>query len=194
MIIASQKDKERVIDILHSAFEPIKKDNAINFVVKQDHKRSERIRLLMEYIVEDCFDFGEILLSDKKNACILIKYPHKEKITLQVLKRHLKLAFYCIGIKKLFKVLNRQATLKRHHVKEPHIHPVIMGATNEVKGMGFGVPAIKQLFEERAEANKLPVIIETTTEQNAKMYQRFGFKIFKEIQTRKFPIYFLRIN
>ena len=84
MIKAGKQDRDHVVEILHSAFEPITEDNSINFIAKQDHKRSERIKILMEFLVDDCLDFGEVLLSDKRNACILVKYPHTAKTTLAV--------------------------------------------------------------------------------------------------------------
>ena len=194
MLKATLADRDLVINILHSAFEPIMDDNSINFIVKQDAKRSERVKYLMEFLVDDCYDFGEILLSDKKNACILLKYPHKAKTTFAVLWRHVKLAFKSVGLSNVPKVLRRQAAIKKHHIKGEYIHPVIMGATSEVRGFGFGARLIKQLFEDRDEKNHLPVIIETTTDENLRMYQRFGFKLIKEVQTKNFPLYFLRLN
>lgn len=193
MIKAGRQDRDHVVGILHSAFEPITDDNSINFIVKQDHKRSERIKFLMEFLVDDCLEFGEVLLSDKRNACILVKYPHTAKTTFSVIKRHIKLAVTCIGLTNVYKVLKRQAVIKKHHTKEAYIHPVIMGATSEVRGFGFGARLIKQLLEDR-ENNTLPVIIETTTNENLRMYQRFGFKLIKEVQTKDFPLYFLRLN
>lgn len=194
MIRASKEDRDHVVGILHSAFEAIHDNNSINFIVKQDEKRSERIKALMEFLVDDSFDFGEVLLSDKRNACILLKYPHTAKTTFAVMWRHVKLAIKCIGLTNVPKVLKRQAAIKKHHVKEAYIHPVIMGATSEVRGFGYGARLIKQLFEDREEETVLPVIIETTTDENLKMYQRFGFKLFKEVQTKDFPLYFLRLN
>lgn len=194
MIIAKKQDRDHIVNILHSAFEPIKDDNSINFIVKQDHKRSDRVKYLMEFLVDDCFDFGEIILSDQRNACILLKYPHTAKTTFAVILRHIKLAFKCVGLANVYKVLKRQAIIKKHHdVKEAYINPVIMGATSEVKGFGFGVRLIKRLKEQR-EHTPLPVIFETTTGDNLKMYQRFGFKLTKEVKTKDFPLYFLRLN
>ena len=193
MIRAGKQDRDLVVDILHSAFEPIFDDNSINFIAKQDHKRSERIKVLMEFLVDDCLDFGEVLLSDKRNACILVKYPHTAKTTFTVVLRHVKLAFKCVGLSNVYRVLKRQAIINKHHIKEAYIHPVIMGATSEVRGFGFGARLIKQLLEDR-ENNTLPVIIETTTNENLRMYQRFGFELIKEVQTKDFPLYFLRLN
>jgi len=194
MIKAKNSDKKRIADILHSAFEPITQSNSINFIVKQDHKRSQRIYMLMQYLVDHCMDFGEVLISDNRNACILLKYPHTEKLTLKEAFWQIKLAFKCIGLANVPKVLKRQATLKKHHIKAPYIHPVIMGAYNEVNGLGIGVRLIKQLIDEYGQNNELPVIIETTTDENLRIYKRFGFELIKEIKTEDFPLYFLRMN
>ncbi len=193
MTKASFSDKETVVSILHSAFEPIYDANSINFIVKQDKKRSQRIRVLMEYLFENCLNFGEVLLSDNREACILLKYPHTERLNFNELFWLLKLAFKCVGLFNVPKVLKRQVTLKKHHIKTPYIHPVIMGAKNEVNGLGIGVRLIKQLINQYSQ-NELPVIIETTTDQNLKIYKRFGFSVFKKIQTKDFPLYFLRMN
>lgn len=193
MIFAKSSDRDHIASILHSAFEPIKDANSINFIVKQDSKRSQRLKVLMEFLVDDCLEFGEILMSDKRNACILVKYPHTQRFTFKSMLRHIRLAVKCIGLFSVYRVLKRQAVLKKYHIKEAYIHPVIMGATSDVKGLGFGVRLIKELKHNRAD-NKLPVIIETTTKENLRMYQRFGFVLFKEVQTESFPLYFLRMN
>lgn len=193
MIRATHTDKDHIVSILHSAFEPIKEANSINFIVKQDHKRSQRIRVLMEYLFQNCMRFGEVHISDNKEACILFKYPHTEKLTWNEVFWQIKLAFKCIGLRNVFKVLKRQSILRKHHIKTPYIHPVIMGAKNEVNGLGIGVRLIKQLINEYSQ-NELPVIIETTTDQNLRIYKRFGFNVFKKIQTEDFPLYFLRMN
>ena len=193
MIKATYGDKNYVVDILHSAFEPIKDPNSINFIVKQDENRSERIRILMEYLFEDSMASGEVLLSNNRNACILVKYPHTEKKTWKWLKWQFKLVFQVIGIKNIFKILKRLSRLKKHHIKDPYIHPVIMGAKSEVNGLGIGVRLIRQLIDHYPN-NELPIIIETTTDENLRIYNRFGFEVFKKIETKDFPLYFLRMN
>ncbi len=80
MTKASSKDKDLIVDILVSAFSPYKEENSINLIVKQDKKRIKRMRILMGYLFEKAILFGEIFISDNKNACLLIKYPHKEKL------------------------------------------------------------------------------------------------------------------
>ncbi|WP_408028837.1 GNAT family N-acetyltransferase [Tenacibaculum xiamenense] len=193
MIKATKKDKELIVDILTSAFEPITIPNSINFVVKQDAKRRERLQVLMEYLFNNSLRFGEVFLSDNRKACALIQYPHTKKITLQTVLWDFKLALKCIGLMNVVKVLKRELALKKYHTKEPHIHPMILGTYSDERGKGHGFRLIKNL-QEYYKDSTLPVIIETTTKENLDLYQYFGFEIFKETSELQYPLYFLRKN
>ncbi|CAL2104234.1 GNAT family N-acetyltransferase [Tenacibaculum sp. 190130A14a] len=191
MIKASIKHKELVTDILYSAFVGITIPNSINFVVKQDKHRNKRLRFLMEYLFLKALDFGEVYISNNQNACILLHYPHKEKTTLKTIGRDCKLAFKTIGLIRVYKVLKREYQLKKHHVKEAHIHPLIMGVKKDYQGKGSGVRLIYEVLNEHS-TNKLPCILETTTKSNLKLYKKFGFYIFNETTDLGYPLYFLR--
>ena len=191
MIKANNQDKGLVIAILTSAFESTTTTNSINFVVKQDFKRKERLRVLMEYLFYNSLYFGEVFLSDNKKACVLIQLPDTKKITPRTIFWDLKLVFKCIGIFNVLKVLKREMILKKYHTKETHIHPLILGTFAEERGKGHGVRLIQQLKEYYKE-NTLPIIIETSTKENLKLYHHFGFKIFKENLELAYPLFFLK--
>lgn len=76
MIVATYKDKNLIVDILTKSFEDNK---SVNYILKQDEKRIDRIRKLMEYSFEICNLFGEIFLSDDKKGCVLIMLSDKKK-------------------------------------------------------------------------------------------------------------------
>ncbi len=190
---ANFSQKEIAVKILHSAFEPIKEDNLINELVINDDKRSQRIQVLMEFLVEDCLRSGEVLLSDNNNACILMKYSDANKFDFWKLKWYVKIALKCTGLFKAVNILKRQSSLKKEHINERYIHPVIMGAKSEVNGRGMGMRLIKELISHYSD-NTLPVIIETTTEANKRIYEHFGFRTFQTVKDEDFSIYFLRMN
>lgn len=193
MIKATKEDKDIVVAILTSAFEPITIPNSINFVVKQDHKRKERLQVLMEHLFNNSLCFGEVFLSDNKKACALIQYPHTKKVTLQTILWDINLVFNCIGITNVFKVVKREITLKKYHSKEPHIHPMILGTFSEERGKGHGFRLIKQL-QSYYNAHTLPIIIETTTKENLELYRYFGFEVFKKTTELEYPLYFLKLT
>ncbi len=69
MIRADYKDKELIVDILTNSFNDNK---SVNYIIKQDDKRLQRIRNLMDYSIEVCYEFGDVFLSNDKTGCALI--------------------------------------------------------------------------------------------------------------------------
>lgn len=51
MLRADYNDKDRVVDILVSSFDDNK---SVNYIIKQDTKRTQRIKRLMEYSFDIC--------------------------------------------------------------------------------------------------------------------------------------------
>lgn len=193
MIKANSTDKSTVVDILVSAFAPLHEDNSINLVVKQDKERIERMRILMGYLFERALLFGEVFLSNNHQACLLISYPHKEKTTLETIWWDIKLAIQCIGIERVLKVLKRQLVAKRNYPKEPHIRPMIAGVKENNKGSGTAARLMLEVMAYHKN-NRLPVLIDAASPDNARLYQKLGFRIIKKEESLGFPIYFLRLN
>jgi len=190
---ASYKDKDLVAEILTSAFESSNEASSINLTVKQDERRVDRMKILMEYLFERAILFGEVFISDNEKACLLVKYTHLEKTTLKTIKLDLRLAFKCIGIERVYKVLKRQQIAKRNYPKGKHIRPVILGVKKEMNGKGTAARLLLKLMHHFKD-NKLPVILDAASEKNVNLYQKFGFKIIKKDDSLGFPMWFLRLN
>ncbi|MFK8060669.1 MAG: GNAT family N-acetyltransferase [Polaribacter sp.] len=190
---ASIIDKKLVSEILVSAFLPLKEKNSINLVVKQDKKRIERMQILMEYLFERAIYFGEVYISENNKSCILLKYPEKEKITLKTILLDIKLVVKCIGFERVFGVLKRQRIANKNYPREKHIRPMIMGVKKESKGNGTAARLMIEV-KNKFKNNQLPIIIDTTSVLNVKLYQKLGFVIIKKESSVGFPIYFLRLN
>ncbi len=65
MIRAEYKDRNRIINILAKSFDDNK---SVNYIIKQDKKRVERMKKLMEYSFEVCYLFGDVFLTDDKKG------------------------------------------------------------------------------------------------------------------------------
>lgn len=193
MRLANKKDKQLVTDILVSAFAKIDENNSINFIVKQDSKKLERMHVLMGYLFDRALLFGEVYLSDNEQACVLLKFPHREKTNLKTIFLDINLALKCIGITRVYKVLKRQKIAKRNYPKEKHIRPVILGVKNDNQGKGSAARLMLQVLN-KYKGNTLPVIIDTASIENVELYKKLGFKVFKTEDNLGFPMYFLRMN
>ena len=182
-----------VVDILVEAFEPLDYDNSINFVVKQDDRRMQRMHVLMGYLFDKAMRSGEVFLSDNRASCLLITYPHKDKFSMSKLFSTLQLAFQCIGIERVNKVLKRQEIIQRNYPKGEYIRPMIFAVKNEFKGTVTAAKLIMQVFKD-FKKNELPIIVDTASEEHVRLYQKFGLKVFKKEEGLGFPIYLLRMN
>ena len=193
MIRASKEDKIEVVNILVEAFEPLTGDNSINLVVKQDERRAERMRVLMAYLFDKAMRTGEVFLSDNRASCLLITYAHKDKFSIAKVLSTLRLAFKCIGIERVGKVLRRQKIVQRNYPSGAYIRPMIFAVKNEFKGTVTAAKLIMQVFHDFKD-NELPVIVDTASEDHVKLYQKFGLKIYNQEKELGFPIYLLRMN
>ena len=149
--------------------------------------------VLMDYLFEMAILFGDIYISDNEKACLLLKYPHREKVTLKTIILDIKLSFKCIGIERVFSVLKRQHITNKNAPKENYIKPMIMGAKNEAIGKGTAARLIIELKKD-FKNTKLPIIINAASIKNVQLYQKFGFKLSKTENNLGFPVYYLRMN
>ncbi len=116
MIRAEYKDKERIVDILARSFDDNK---SVNYIVKQDKKRSQKMKKLMEYSFDVCYLFGDIFLSEDKKGCALIVMPDKKKTTFKSILLDAKLVLSVIGVSNIKKAMSRESKINNLHPKEP---------------------------------------------------------------------------
>lgn len=176
MIQASLADKALVIDILSESFDSNK---SINYVVKQDKKRETRIKGLMDYSFNYCYEFGKVWLNDDKTACALILYNDKKKTTLKSILWDIKLALNVITPARVPKVLGRESKIKKFHPNEPFLYLWFIGVRNKDQGKGLGTQLLQEIEAENS--RKRAIYLETSTERNLPFYERFGFQTFNEV-------------
>jgi len=174
---ATSLDKQIIIDILSQSFD---QNQSVNFVVKQDRKRKNRIRLLIEYSFFIGLNFGEVFISDDETTCCILLLPEKKKTTLSSVFWEIKLLFRCIGVNNLIKVLNREKLLKQHHPDSPFIHLWYIGVLPRYQGKNKGSILIEEIITHYKLTNKA-IYLETSTLRNLPFYKRLGFKVINEI-------------
>lgn len=112
MIRAEYSDKNLIVSILVSSFDDNK---SVNYIIRQDSKRVERIKRLMEYSYDVCNLFGNIFLTEDKKGCALLILPDKKKTTINSILLDAKFAFTCLGISNIDKAMKREAKIKQAH-------------------------------------------------------------------------------
>ena len=174
---AEYKDKEQIVDILAASFDDNK---SVNYIVKQDKKRSERMKKLMEYSFDVCNLFGDIFLSEDKKGCALIVMPDKKKTTLKSILLDAKLATTVIGLSNIKKAMNRESKINKLHPKKPFYYLWFIGVEPTEQNKGIGTKVLIDVINE-AKMKGRPIYLETSTLKNIPWYEKFGFTVYNKL-------------
>lgn len=184
---AAYSDKNMIIEILSKSFDT---NQSVNYIVKRDDKRQERIRSLMDYSFEMCYLFGEVYLSDDDKACALVLYPDKKKTTLKSILLDAGLLLNCIGISNTHKAMDRESKIKKLQPQETMYYLWFIGVDPKFQGSGVGSDLMNSLIDD-SEKQQRPIFLETSTLRNLPWYKKFGFEIYNELEL-SYKLYFLK--
>jgi ribosomal protein S18 acetylase RimI-like enzyme len=183
---AKADDKAWVVNLLSQAFQ---ENQSVNYIVRQDDNRERRIAILMEYSFDMCLMFGEVWLSDDRQACALVLFPDKKKTTFNTIYLDIKLVIKSIGITGISKALRRESNIKSKQPKVRMYYLWFIGVNPSSQKKGIGSKLLDEVINQ-AEQEGRPVFLETSTLINLPWYERFGFKIYDKLEL-SYTLYFL---
>jgi len=187
MIKATSQDKSLVVRLLAESFQ---ENKSVNYIVRQDDGKFNRIRALMDYSFEMCFQFGEVWLSEDDKACALILFPHQKRTSIRSIWLDIKLVFSAIGLSGLSKALDREGKIKAKQPKIDMAYLWFIGVDPVFHHEGIGSKLIKEIISE-SDAKQLPVYLETSTVKNLPWYKALGFQIYNQLELN-YTLFFLK--
>jgi len=187
IIKASRSDKDKVVELLRLSF---KENLSVHFLVGSKPGRDRRLRRLMGYAFEMCFRYGEVWMSEQKEACALVLYPHFKGFSLYAICLDLYLVFGVIGLKNLGKVMRREKLIHAQHPKSPFCYLWFIGVNPWAQSRGIGSMMLEEIAAD-AEIAGMPVYLETSALNNVAWYEKRGFRLFHE-QYLGYRLYFLK--
>ena len=176
MLKARYEDRGLVVQILSRSFDDNK---SVNYIVRQDSRRAQRLVRLMEYSFDYCQLFGEVYLSEDRQGCALMVLPGQKKTTVRSVLLDLKLIFLCVGLSNVRKVLKREAAIKKFHPAGSMYYLWFIGVLPEAHHSGIGSGLLREII--RCKEGSLPIYLETSVEKNLPWYEKFGFKVYGEL-------------
>ena len=175
MIKADKMHKQRVIDILSECFE---NNKTVNWIVKQDEKKKERIRSLMEYSFEACIDIGEIYLTEDLKGAIICSLSDDKLPILKEAYLTVQFISKVMGFEGIAKALKREKYINQFHPHdEEFIYIWFIGLEKGEQGKGRGSAMLQEVIDKSIE-RKIPVYLETSVERNVSFYKKHGFEVF----------------
>jgi ribosomal protein S18 acetylase RimI-like enzyme len=78
------------------------------------------------------------------------------------------------------------AAVEWRHLREPHYYFAHIGVAREAQGKGLGSRLMSPTLA-RCDAEQLPAYLEASSERNAALYERLGFKVMRELRVGSSP-------
>ena len=191
MIQADKTHKERVIEILSECFE---KNKSVNWIVKQDSKRKERIKDLMNYSFEACIETGQIYITEDLTGAIICSNSDDKLPILEEAYLTFQFVVKVTGIEGIGKTLRREKYINSFHPKdEEFIYIWFIGLKKSEQGRGVGSAMLQEVINQ-SNNEKKAIYLETSNEQNLKFYKKHGFEVYhiSPEDMFGFDLYFLR--
>lgn len=177
MMRATLNDKELVADILTRSFVDNK---SVNYIIKQDEKKEQRLKRLMEYSFDICNLFGDVFISDDRKACALVVIPDRKKVTLKTILLDAKMALSVTWLLNIKKAISRESAIQKIHPDVPLYYLWFIGVEPSQQGHGTGSKLLNEIIQKGLSENRT-ICLETSTTKNIPWYEKHGFKIYREL-------------
>lgn len=173
-------DKAKVVKIICESFD---KNPHVNYIIKNDSKRNQRMAALAEYAFEFAMRRNGVNLTDDGLGVAIIFQYDKVKINLYEYWLQLGLVFKAFSIFRALKVNKLEELVKNNRAKDvDFLYLWFFGVADEGLGTNDGRDLMNYIFNLSYEQN-LPIYLETTIKRNNLIYKRFGLEDYKILDT-----------
>lgn len=186
---ATSADKNNIIDIIANSFE----DNlSVSWIIKNDHKRKQRIRVLAEYAFNTVLRKKGIYLSSDEKGVIMFYKQNEHKETILDYIDQAKLAIRAVGLARVRKIMAREAQkAQKRPADGEFIYCWFYGVIDSARGRGAAIE-LKNVIFEQADKLKLPILLETSMKKNFVAYQRYGFTVYDTWEENEKKLWFMK--
>jgi ribosomal protein S18 acetylase RimI-like enzyme len=191
MIKAEKIHKERVIQLLAECLDTNK---SVNWIVKQDSDRKQRIRHLIDYSFDACVDLEQIYLNDDENGVIISSMSDDKLPFLEEAYLTARFVLQVTGIDGVARALRREEYIDSFHPHDEEFIYIWFIAVDETQQRkGIGSKMLKQIIDKSNKEN-MPVYLETSEDINVAFFLKHGFEKYhtSEEELFGFNLYFLR--
>lgn len=174
---AKKTDKNRVVDILMKSF----KDNSrLRYLTRNSSRKEKYMRRVFEYSFNFALKRNGVYLSDSgKGVAICYNSRYKRKRFSDILGQ-LKLVSCALALNKIFEIFTHMKKVESLKPKyRDYLHLWYFGVDPEESPRTSAWEISKEIIN-LADEKGLDIFIETTAIQNKKVYERFGFTVYKK--------------
>ncbi len=164
-----------IVNTLAMAFQD---DPAFAWILPDPEIRRARLPKIFRFLACEDFASGSVLHSPDMEVATLWRAPGRHKETpLGALRTQLTYLSLLRSATRRGDAVGK--SMAAHHPAGRHHYLRFAGVEPQMQGKGWGGIAIKAGID-RAEADGLPIYLETATQSNVGLYRRFGFDVTAE--------------
>ncbi|MFX1360010.1 MAG: GNAT family N-acetyltransferase [Promethearchaeota archaeon] len=172
----SKKDVRKAADVLVSAYT---EDPVMQIVFKEDDDRRIQFKVMLKF----CIKYGSVFATSDDFEGVMAILPH-DKSDMSVSRIFLSGGFFLsLKLMKFRKVMEQNIEaiedVKKNLDIGPYIYLFIVGVSQEFQGKGYGGKLLRALVE-KADIESKPMYLETQTEKNVSLYEKYGFYVYKK--------------
>ena len=189
MKVAELRDRARVVEVLSKA---LTDDPGVSSTVKDDGKREQRVRCLMEFAFDNFQSIGGIHISEDGLSAAVSYVPVRQNTPTRDFLLHLKLLLKVIGVFRIRDAMKKKAMIESAHPKDGKFQNVwMMGTLSDQKDQE--IKKIKDYLLQLATSENLPLYVETGDEAERDEYEQMGLEVHKTVELApKIFLWFMR--
>lgn len=176
---ATVEDIHRLKTVLAEAFFD---DPVLGWLMPDDSKRLARLRRFFAIELRHLtLPRGRVWTTSALTGAALSLPPGAWRVPL----RATLLEGTAFGVQ-LSRAARLAAAMEGRHVREPHYYVRDVGVHPNMQGKGLG-SALMRATLDRCDSEGLPAYLEASSERNAMLYERLGFKLTNELRVGGSP-------
>jgi len=177
VIKATRADKSKVLEILTEAFW---NDPHINWFTGSGKNKKKRLESMMSHAFESALVRGDVYLTEDKEAVAIWRNSSQKVNNLYTFYENLKFLYH-YGLKKVLAISKLEKIIQEGYPKDkPFYYLFIIGTSKRGRGKGLSSILMNAILEQ-ADQNKIPVYLETANLNNLPIYNKKGFRTYREI-------------
>jgi len=184
LYVVSKREIPKAAAVLTDAFQH---DPLFSRLFGDAEERSYKYSKVAHMMLRHCFTYGAVYASSEHfEGVIAVTQDRNSYITTwQLIRSGGIVPFLSLGLRSLMKVAGSLAPMdgvRRKQMKNrAYAYINIIGVASEHQGNGYGGKLLRSMLAASDDAN-LPTYLETETESNVALYERFGFKTCKQMK------------
>ena len=177
IVKATRADKPKVLEILTEAFW---NDPHINWFTGNGKNKKTRLKSMMSHAFESALGRGDVYLTEDREAVAIWRNSSQKVHNLYTLFENVKFLYH-FGLRKVQAISALENLIHVEYPKDRSFYYLfIIGTSKGSRGKGLSSTLMNAMLD-RADQHHLPVYLETANVNNLPIYNKKGFKTYKEI-------------